>query len=57
MAKEKCYNHASMMPLMMGLGLLIFGGVKYLGYSWEMALMVIGILAIIKGIVLMAMKK
>ena len=57
MAKEKCYNHASMMPLMMGLGLLIFGGVKYLGYSWEMALMVIGILAIIKGIVLMVMKK
>ena len=33
----------------MGLGILIFGLVKYLGYSWEVAFMVVGVLAFLYG--------
>lgn len=54
---EKMYKHTPLKMFWLGLGLLIFGGVKYMGYSWEMALMVIGILAIIKGLACYAMKK
>lgn len=35
-----------------GIGLFIFGLVKYLGYSWEMAFMTVGVLAVLYGIVL-----
>lgn len=56
MAEKMEYKH-KLKPFWMGLGLLIFGGVKYMGYSWEMALMVVGILAIIKGLACYAMKK
>jgi hypothetical protein len=35
-----------------GIGLFIFGLVKYWGYSWEMAFMVVGVLAVLYGIVL-----
>ncbi len=57
MTKEKCYEHKGKGMLMGGLGLLILGAIKYFGYSWEMGLMVIGILAIIKGLICWSMKK
>ncbi len=50
-------KHGKYKMLTLGIGLLVFGGVKYLGYSWEMALMVIGVLAILKGLLIMAMNK
>ena len=40
-----------------GLGLFILGLVKYLGYNWEMAFMVVGILAVLKGLLCYSMKK
>ena len=51
MAKKKsdmCFTASH--KIAMGIGLFIFGLVKYLGYSWEMAFMVVGILAILKGL-------
>ena len=53
MAKKKttmCYDAKHKITL--GLGLFIFGLVKYLGYDWEIAFMVIGILAILKGLLM-----
>ncbi len=35
--------------MVMGLGLFIFGLVKYMGYSWEIAFMTLGVLAVIYG--------
>ena len=43
--------------LMGSVGLFILGLVKYLGYTWEMALMVVGILGIIKGLICWSKKK
>jgi hypothetical protein len=40
-----------------GIGLFIFGLVKYLGYEWDVAFMVLGILAIIWGILAYSMHK
>jgi hypothetical protein len=55
MAKEMRHKGKGLVTV--GAGLLILGAVKYLGYNWEMALMVIGILAIIKGLICYGMKK
>jgi len=35
-----------------GLMLLIFGLIKYLGQTWEMALMAIGILLVLKSLIM-----
>lgn len=53
---EKEYRHKFGM-LWGGLGLFILGLVKYMGYNWEMALMVVGILAVIKSLACYGMKK
>ena len=55
--KDKCHCCGVPKVLLLGLGILIMGLVKYMGYSWEMALMVVGILAVLKGLLCMAMKK
>jgi hypothetical protein len=49
--KEKtCMCWHGMRLITVGLGLFIFGLVKYLGYTWETAFMVIGVLAVLKGL-------
>ncbi len=56
MTKEMM-KHKGKGLLMGGIGLFVLGLVKYLGYSWEMGLMVIGILAILKGLYCWSTKK
>ncbi len=46
-----CHNY-----LAIGIGLFIFGLIKYLGYNWEIAFMVIGILAFLKGLYIYSKK-
>jgi len=36
---------------MFGLGLVLFGLIVYLGYHWSLALMLIGVLMLLKGLV------
>jgi len=35
-----------------GLGIFLLGLIKYLGYEWEIALMVVGALAFLKGLLM-----
>ena len=50
MAKKECKCGCGMHALCIGLGIFVLGLVKYLGYSWEMALMAIGALVVLKGL-------
>lgn len=52
MPKKDMPRHPGMMCV--GIGIFIFGLVKYLGYSWEMAFMVLGVLAFLKGLLCFA---
>lgn len=57
MAKKKtctcgcdCMCWHGKQKIVMGLGVFIFGLVKYLGYDWEMAFMTVGALAVLYGL-------
>ena len=39
--------------LVKGLAVFLLGLIKYLGYSWEMALMAVGILLVLKSLICM----
>jgi hypothetical protein len=55
MAKANVCNCLCSNYLITGLGLFVIGLIKYLGYSWEMALMAIGILLVLKSLILKGM--
>ncbi|MFH1474095.1 MAG: hypothetical protein ABIE55_04375 [Candidatus Aenigmatarchaeota archaeon] len=38
--------------MLLGVGIFLFGLIKYLGYSWEQAIMVLGILVFLKGVLI-----
>lgn len=44
--------HSGKGMLMFGLGIFIFGLIRYLGYDWSVALMGLGILAFLKGLII-----
>lgn len=46
---EKFMHHYRKKKMFMGFLLFIFGLVFYLGYSWDVALMVVGALVFLKG--------
>ena len=50
MAKSKeCCGHGYH-KIMKGVMLLVFGGIKYMGYSWEEAVIGVGALMVLKGL-------
>ncbi len=50
--KDVCYDYYVKKKLMSGGLLFLFGLIKYMGYSWEVALMVIGALVFLKGLIM-----
>jgi len=48
--EKKMMKHKAKAMISLGIGVFIFGLVKYLGYSWEIAFMTVGVLAVLKGL-------
>ena len=44
--------HYGKKKMLMGAGIFLLGLVKYLGYSWEEGLMLIGVLVVLKGLMI-----
>jgi hypothetical protein len=47
--KDMKYHYAKK-KMLIGAGIFLFGLIKYLGYSWEQAIMVLGLLILLKGV-------
>jgi len=56
MKSAECCSHYGKKKLLIGVFLFLLGLVKYMGYDWDMVLMVAGVLVFAKGI-LMLLKK
>ncbi len=50
--KKKAEYDVSMKKMFTGALTVIFGAIKYLGYSWEMAIIVVGVLIFLKGLLM-----
>ena len=50
--KKDMHYHYGKKKMLMGFGIFLLGLIKYMGYSWEQALMVLGVLVFIKGILI-----
>ena len=50
--KKDMHYHYAKKKMLMGFGIFLLGLVKYLGYSWEQGLMLIGVLVFLKGILI-----
>lgn len=48
------YTYYAKKKMMMGCMLFLFGLVVYLGYTWDIALMLVGVLVFLKGLMLKA---
>jgi hypothetical protein len=51
MKKDMSYHYGKK-KMLLGFGIFLLGLIKYLGYSWEMALMVLGVLVFLKGLLI-----
>jgi len=50
--KKDMHYHYAKKKMLMGFGIFLLGLIKYMGYSWEQALMVLGALVFLKGILI-----